>query len=146
MKNSLLEHLQILINSIQKLSLSCYPSHSFKIGYITFFAKDEEDFRNLISELESIGTKQDANNGYKFILNEQLIVEGEVIEVIRVRKPDIHRKELGCADLIYNEDDYKQLREEAIEKGFDVIVRKGYEMIELSTFDINAYAYIVKDL
>lgn len=146
MKNNLLEHLQILINSIQNLSLSCYPAYSFKIGYTTFFAQDDEDFSNLVSVLESIGNRQDANNGYKFILNEQLIVEGEIIEVIRVRKPDIHRKEIGCADLIYNEDDYKQLREEAIEKGFDVIVRKGYEMIELSTFDINVYAYIVKDL
>lgn len=93
-----------------------------------------------------MGEESKANNGYKYKLSFPVNHLGERVELIRIRKPDIHRKELGCADLIYEKDDYEKLRTIALEKGFDVIVRKDYEMIELSDFKINVYAYLVKNL
>lgn len=66
-----------------------------------------------------------------------------MIKFIRLRKPDIHRQEEGCADIEFENKTYNELRKMAIEKKLDIIVRKDYEMIELSTFEINAYAYII---
>ncbi len=63
---------------------------------------------------------------------------------MRVRKSDIHRKEYGCADIEVANTLYEDLRNLALEKGWDIISRKKFEMIELSTFDINIYAYIIK--
>lgn len=33
----------------------------------------------------------------------------------------------------------------ALEKGWDIILRKGYEMIELSSFNLPVYVYLVSD-
>jgi len=38
------------------------------------------------------------------------------------------------------------LRSLALDQGLDIILRKGYEMIELSDFNINVYAYLIKDI
>jgi len=95
--------------------------------------------------MQQMGEESEANNGYKYKLSSPINHLGEQIDLIRIRKPDTHRKELGCADLTYDKGDYDKLRSIALEKGFDVIVRKDYEMIELSDFKINAYAYLIQE-
>lgn len=134
-----------IIEKIQDLIKACYPNFDFKISYLTIFSESEKDFQNLRSEMQQAGEESEANNGYKYKLNSPINYSGERIDLIRIRKPDVHRKEIGCADLIYKKEDYEKLRAIALEKGFDVIVRKDYEMIELSDFKINAYAYLVKE-
>ena len=136
---------EIVLN-INKLEQICYPDISFKINFLTIFSQSSSDFEDLKNLLSNFGNETEANNGFKYELKSPLKVEREEIKLIRIRKPDIHRKELGCADLSYELTDYDKLRKGAFEKGFDIILRKGYEMIELSNFNINVYAYIVKDL
>lgn len=134
-----------IISEIQRLELVCYPEHTFSIDFLTIFAQDELDFETLRQELAMQGIEYPANNGFKYELTKEFNYAGEKIKFIRIRKPDVHRKEYGCADLSYKESDYNSLREIAFEKGFDVILRKDYQMIELSDFAINVYAYIVHD-
>lgn len=135
-----------IIVDVQKLSTVCYLDYNFKISYLTIFSQSEEDFKELRGELQNLGEEQKANNGYKYKLEKQVNHLGESIDLLRIRKPDLHRKELGCADLTYSDPDYPKLKEIALTNGFDVILRKGYEMIELSDFNINVYAYLVKDI
>ena len=146
MVESLSTRITELIEITIKLTDLVYPNYNFKIGHLTLFSHNTDDYNSLRSLLSSYGDEKEANNGYKYILNTTLELSDEKIEVIRVRKPDVHRHELGCCDLIYNEKDYEKLRNEALEKGLDIILRKGYEMIELSTFNLNVYAYLVKDI
>ena len=81
----------------------------------------------------------------KFDLHKPLELLDEKIESIRVRQPDVNRKELGCSDLVYQENEYNELRQIALDKNYDITLRKEYKMIELSILDINCYAYFVKN-
>lgn len=134
-----------IVAAVLQLKSMIYPTFSLKISYLTLFAQSHTDYENLVRELTSQGNKSEANNGCKFDLSQPITVSGECINLIRIRKHDVHRPELGCADFSYLENDYSNLRNIAIERGLDIIIRKGYEMIELSTFDIPAYAYLVKE-
>lgn len=140
------ERIENIITEIQKLISICYPDFDLKIEYLTIFAQSKQDYLYLRRFLQKLGEEIEANNGYKYKLRTTTEHQGEKIELIRVRKPDVHRKELGCADLKYDARDYSRMRETALNKGMDIIIRKGYEMIELSTFEINVYAYLVKDV
>ncbi len=143
---SITERIQKIISEVQRLEKFCYPNFNFKINYLTIFSQSAEDFETLQKKLSALGEESEASNGFKYQLFSSIKFSDESINLIRIRKPDVHRPEFGCADLTYNENDYQTLRTIALEKGLDVILRKGYEMIELSDFDINVYAYLVKDL
>jgi hypothetical protein len=140
------QRIEQIIDQIQALRAKCYPQYELSIEYLTIFSQSEEDFINLKKSLKELGEEAAANNGFKYNLKTSINYKGENINLIRIRKLDIHRKELGCADLTYKDQDYTKLREIALEKGLDIILRNGYEMIELSDFDMNVYAYLVKDL
>jgi len=135
-----------IIEKIQELKNLCYPNYKLPIEYLTIFTQSEEDFKSVRESLLNLGKERETNNGFKYKLNFPITYQEEKILLLRIRKPDIHRQELGCADLKYKEEDYMDLREIALEKGFDIILRKEYEMIELSDFNINVYAYLVKDV
>jgi hypothetical protein len=135
-----------IVDGIQELRISCYPTYTLPIEYLTIFSQSEKDFNSLQESLLKIGKETEANNGFKYGLEEPFTYKEEKISTIRIRKPDVHRKELGCADLRYKEEEYKDLRQIALDKGLDIILRKGYEMIELADFNINVYAYLVKDI
>ena len=143
---SIQNRISTIIRNVHLLIKTCYPDFNFKISYLTIFSKSQNDFQSLRKLMQEIGEESDANNGYKYKLNSPINYLYEKVDSIRIRKPDIHRKEFGCADLVYDRKDYSNFRSIALEKGLDVIVRKDYEMIELSDFKINVYAYLVKEL
>jgi len=146
MNQELKSRINIIIKDIHELVSTCYPKHKFSITYLTIFSQSDEDFSNLRKNLLEFGIEEQSNNGYKYRLNTPFKELNEEINLVRIRKPDIHRKEFGCTDLSYNEDDYMNLRSLALDQGLDIILRKGYEMIELSDFNINVYAYLIKDI
>ena len=138
--------LEKLVVAIEKLIEELFPNKDLKIGYTTLFAKNDGDYDSLRSVLDAYGWEEPANNGFKYHVERPIIIGKTHIMKIRVRKPDVHRPELGCCDLAYKDSDYECFRKRALEMGLDIIVREGYEMIELSNFDIPVYAYIVKGL
>ena len=132
------------VSEVHRLVKVCLPKSTVKITYLTIFSQSEEDYLELNKMLSELGNKQEANHGVKFKLKNPFQIESETINLLRVRKPDVHRKEFGCADIKVVGSSYSELRELALKIGWDIIQRKTFEMIELSTFDINAYAYIMK--
>jgi|SRR3989344_2822871 len=145
MKKPLTNRIETLIKSIHELREKCIPEYPLKLEYLTIFSKDNDDYENLQNELKQLGEEKEVNNGKKYNLSKHLDILGEDIGLIRVRKPDIHRSEIGCGDLAHDIDSYKSIRNMALEKGWDIILRKGYEMIELSSFDLSVYVYLVSD-
>ena len=132
-----------VVLEIDKLLHTCLPDNECAITYLTIFSQNEDDFLQLNKQLPELGKEETTNNGVKYKLNRPIKAENREISLIRVRKPDVHRKEYGCSDIEVEGMTYDDLRGLALEKGWDVIQRKTFEMIELSTFDINAYAYIM---
>ncbi len=135
-----------IVKNVIKLRDKCYPKLNLPINYLTIFSQSKEEKDSLRIELQKLGKESQTNNGYNYKLKHSLKFNDETIGIIRVRIPDIHRKELGCADLSFDSNDYPKLREIAIKNGLDVIIRDQYEMIELSDFNINVYAYLVQPL
>lgn len=146
MKEQITNRIEILIKNIHDLRERCIPEYKLKLEYITIFSKDINDYEYLQNELKQLGEEKEANNGKKYLLKNHLEILGEDLELIRVRKSDIHRTEIGCGDLSHTPEVYENIRNRALEKGWDIILRKGYEMIELSNFDLPVYAYLVKDV
>src|SRR5687767_13553104 len=95
-----------IINKVHLLIKNCYPEFKFKISYLTIFSQSKEDFDDLRSFMKNKGEESKANNGYKYNLSLPFKYSGEQISLIRIRKPDVHRKELGCGDLFYQRKDY----------------------------------------
>lgn len=137
--------ISIILGDINKLKQILYPDFVLEIGLVSIFSHSEAEYQQYLDELSMSGTIHEASNGKSFKLNNAIVVNNNSISEIRVRKPDIHRHEIGCCDLICKPEDYSTLREIALSKGLDIIIRKDYEMIELATMDLNVYAYIVKD-
>jgi hypothetical protein len=141
---SLEERIFSIIDEVCELREKCFPGFCLPIEYLVIFAQSAEDFNKVRTELQKNGEESEAHHGYSYQLRKSFEHNGEVVYSVRLRRPDVHRKELGCADLKYKENDYSGLRNIALDKGWDIIVRKEYEMIELSDFEINVYAYLVK--
>lgn len=143
--NDLEKLLKEIIQNVNKLKTLVYPEFQLKIGYLTIFSHSKEQYESLCNLLKKIGSESKTNNGNRYDLVKPLNISETTVRSIRIRRPDIHRFELGCCDLEYDENDYLKIRNLALEKGLDIILRKDYEMIELSTFDLPVYAYILKD-
>ena len=133
-----------IVSDTKKLIKIFYPQFGLKAECLTIFSQNENDYLELINMLSKIGDKSEAHNGFMFTLHNKLEILGETIDLIRIRKHDVHRHEVGCCDFSYKDSNYQKMREIALDKGLDIVVRKEYEMIELSTFEIEAYAYIFK--
>jgi hypothetical protein len=95
-----------LISEIHRLISEIFTDKSLRIGYLTVFAQSKDDYNSLRSVLSQYGDELEANNGIKYVLYKPLQILSENVETIRIRKPDIHRPELGCCDLVYKEEDY----------------------------------------
>jgi hypothetical protein len=112
---------------------------AYAISYLTIFAHYPDEYENLIKLLGDLGKTSDANNGMKVELNRPIAE----ISLLRIRKPDPYRMQVGCADLDVG--DYETFRSKYLDnsKGLRLINRPKYEMIEFFDPDFDVLAYAV---
>jgi hypothetical protein len=115
------------------------------ISYLTICSHHPHEYERFIEWAEELGEKAEANNGFKFLLKEPLQTANGAVAQIRIRKPDVYRSQLGCAD--FEVEDYESFKKEELPKHPDnlrLIERPEYEMLEFFDFDNNdVLAYIV---
>lgn len=115
------------------------------ILYVTIFAKTPHEFERFVEWASVIGSKSEANNGYRFSLKEPIQTTAGQVKHLRIRYPDIYRSQLGCAD--FEVSDYKTFKSEKLAKHPDnlrLIERPEYEMLEFYEYVPNeVLAYIV---
>jgi hypothetical protein len=120
---------------------------SLPISYITIFTHAQYEYERFIEWAQELGQSAEANNGLKFQLNEPLQTANGTVTHIRIRKPDVYRCQLGCAD--FKVEDYVTFKEEELPKhpeNLRLIERPEYEMLEFFDFDTNhVLAYIVSE-
>jgi hypothetical protein len=74
-----------------------------------------------------------------FLLNPIDTVAGK-LKLLKIRKPDERRNELGDAD--FTIDDYSQFKKDYLnKKGWNLIKRENFEMMELQDNDFNVLCY-----
>ncbi len=109
------------------------------VNYAAIFCqsnREYKDFFNLASKLGEI--YKDTKTGLLFLIN--LDTESGRLKLLKIRKPDVTRKERGDSDFTVK--DYIIFKEKYLSNpGFSLIRKEDFEMIELtdSRFDVRVY-------
>lgn len=114
----------------------------FPISYLTIFSHNPSQYYNFVEIAKTLGTHEETDNGIKFILKDPIQTAVGDISLIRIRKPDPYRPQLGCADLVA---DYNEIKESYLlehSENLRIAPHPTLEMIEffdLGTNDVLAY-------
>lgn len=110
------------------------------VNYACIFAQSKEQFEDLIAVAQEIGDViKETPTGPLFHIEPLKTVSGN-LTLLKIRKPDPTRPELGDADFTVK--DYPEFKRRCLPKtGFKLIPRENFEMIELVNpkFDVRAY-------
>jgi hypothetical protein len=138
-----IEEFKNLIKGIIGESVNLKDKHigenNIPVNYVAIFCQNKEeyrDFANLASELGMV--YKNTETGPLFLIN--LDTNSGKLKLLKIRKPDRTRKERGDADFTIS--DYDKFKKDFLKKkGFKIIKRENFEMIELidSRFNVRAY-------
>jgi len=111
-----------------------------KVNYACIFCQSNEQYGDFINIVKRIGKIiKETPTGPLFQIFPLETVAGK-LQILKIRKPDVTRTELGDADFTVS--DYSKFKKKCLsEKGFKLISREKMEMIELigSGFDVRTY-------
>ena len=110
------------------------------VNYACIFSQSEEEYNELVETVLKIGKViKETQSGLLFHI-EPLDTTAGKLRILKIRLPDNSRPELGDADFtILTFPVFK--KEYLVKKGFKLIQRENFEMIELmdSEFDVRVY-------
>ena len=110
------------------------------VNYACIFAQSKEQCNNLTMVAKEIGSViKETPTGPLFHIQPLKTVSGN-LKLLKIRKPDPTRPELGDAD--FTVENYPEFKNKYLSKtGFKLIPRENFEMIELvdSKFNVRAY-------
>jgi hypothetical protein len=110
------------------------------VNYACIFSQDKLEFDSLKKIALTLGrVVEETRSGPLYLITPIDTVSGK-LKLLKIRKPDITRPEEGDADFTVS--DYAAFKYNYItKKGFKLIPREGWEMIELmdSAFRVRAY-------
>jgi len=110
------------------------------VNYACIFCQDEEQYNNSLAIVQKIGkVVEETPTGPVFQIRPLDTVAGK-LQMLKIRKPDETRPELGDAD--FTVPDYSEFKRKYLpQRGFKLIVREKFEMIELVDPEFNVRVY-----
>ncbi len=141
-KDTLLRAVEYVATRTSELA-SKIVGRSFPIKYLTIFSHDQSEYETLVKILAELGAPYDENNGPRVTLLEPIVVGGNTITRLRIRKPDPNRPQVGCGDF---ETDYESFKNKCLAthpENLRLIKRPTYEMIEFFDPESDVLAYVV---
>lgn len=138
------ENLKQFVQEIVKKANSLKDNHTSEketpVNYACVFCQNDEQYRSLVDIAQKIGSViEETPTGPLFQIQPLHTIAGD-LQLLKIRKPDKTRPELGDADFTVL--DYPEFKKKNLtRKGFKLIVRENFEMIELADpeFDVRAY-------
>jgi len=136
--------LKQLIEEIVKKANDLKNKHTSEkkapVNYVCIFAQSKEQYNNLLVAAQKIGSViEETSTGPLFHIQLLNTVAGN-LRLLKIRKPDITRPELGDAD--FTVENYSEFKKKHLSKtGFKLIPRENFEMIELIDPKFNVRAY-----
>jgi hypothetical protein len=116
-----------------------HTSEQAVVNYACVFCQSDEQYEALVTDAKEFGKVIDETPTGPLFQIELETVVGK-LRLLKIRKPDATRPELGDADFtVGNYDDFK--KKYLSRKGFKLIERKDFEMIELIDNEFNVRAY-----
>ena len=110
------------------------------VNYACIFAQSEEQYDELLTVAKKIGSiVEETPTGPLFHIQPLSTVAGD-LRLLKIRKPDATRPELGDADFTIG--NYPEFKKRYLSKtGFKLIPREKFEMIELVDTRFNVRVY-----
>lgn len=136
--------LKQLVEEIVKKSNDLKNKHTSEkkapVNYACIFCQNDEQYDSLVALAQEIGKViEETPTGPLFHIQPLDTIAGK-LQLLKIRKPDATRPELGDADFtVLNYPEFKN--KYLPQKGFKLIVRENFEMIELVDPQFNVRAY-----
>jgi len=136
--------LKQLVEEIVKNANDLKNKHTLEknaqVNYACIFCQSDEQYDNLAALVQEVGkVVEETPNGPLFHIQPLNTIAGK-LRLLKIRKPDATRQELGDADFTVT--DYSEFKKKYLsQKGFSLIVRKNFEMIELVDPKFNVRTY-----
>ena len=128
------ENLKQLVQDIVKKASILKNKHTSEenapVNYACVFCQNNEQYNSLVVVAQKIGKMiEETPTGPLFLIQPLDTVAGK-LQLVKIRRPDAERPELGDADFtVANYPEFK--RKYLSQKEFSLIARKNFEMIEL---------------
>ena len=139
-----IKNLKALVKEIVKMATKLKNKHTDEknapVNYACIFSQSRQEYEGLIKVVKKIGTvAQETPMGPVYNIIPIDTVSGK-LGLLKIRLPDIWRPERGDADFTVS--NYTVFKKRYLpKKGFKLIKREYFEMIELADADFNVLAY-----
>lgn len=140
----ILENLKSLIQEIVIKAVRLKNTHTdeklAKVNYVAIFCQSQNEYAELIEVAKQLGEViEETPTGPLFHISELETVAG-YLKLLKIRKPDDLREEIGDAD--FTIDEYSEFKSKYLDKSnFKLIKREKFEMIELADSDFDVLVY-----
>ena len=137
---SLIQLVQEIVRNANNLKNKHTSEKGALINYACIFSQDKKQYDELSILTRKIGkVVKETPTGPLFSIPSIDTIAGK-LRLLNIRKPDSTRPELGDADFTIL--DYTKFKKTYLpQKGFKLIVRENFEMIELIDPEFNVRAY-----
>ncbi|MFH1398910.1 MAG: hypothetical protein ABIG95_02255 [Candidatus Woesearchaeota archaeon] len=138
------DNLKLLIREIVEKACALKDKHTNEIkapvNYACIFCQSREEYDELMKTVSIIGKViHKTSMGPIFYIKPINTVSG-ALQLLKIRLPDSARHELGDADFTVS--DYSTFKQKyLVKKGFKLLLRENFEMIELMDPDSEVLAY-----
>ncbi len=142
-KEQLLESISYISNKTTEFCRKII-GEEYPISSLTIFSHYPDEFENLKEILLEMGELRIENNGPFVELHESISLPNNELRLLRVRKPDPYRMQVGCND--FEAPDYEEFKRKYLsskENNLRLIKREDYEMVEFFDPDYDVLAYIL---
>jgi hypothetical protein len=137
---NLIKSVQEIVKRANTLKDKHTSEKNAPVNYACVFCQNDEQYDSLVTLAQEIGKViEETPTGPLFHIQPLDTIAGN-LQLLKIRKPDATRHELGDADFtVLNYPEFKN--KYLPQKGFKLIVRKNFEMIELTDPKFNIRAY-----
>jgi hypothetical protein len=138
------KNLKQFVQEIVKKASNLKDKHTSEknasVNYACIFCQNDEQYNSLVALAQEIGkVVEETPTGPLFHIQPLNTIAGK-LQLLKIRKPDTTRLELGDADFTVS--NYPEFKKKYLsQKDFSLIVRKNFEMIELVDPKFNVRAY-----
>jgi hypothetical protein len=136
----LIKYIQDIVLKAKKLKDEYIEYKDIPVNYACIFSQSEEEYEKLNNIVGNIGKIiKETPSGLLYNIEPIDTIAGKLL-LIKIRKPDPTRPEIGDADFtVPNYNDFK--KKYLPQKGFKLIPREGFEMIELMEEGMDVRVY-----
>lgn len=110
------------------------------LDYVTIFSHSNIEFKELVKAAQECCEEVNEHNGPVYILKKPMKFRNGTLKLLRIRKPDSERPQVGCGD--FKVSDYKKFRDRYLKrKNFVFFDRKDFEFIGIHDPDKDYLVY-----